>query len=128
MKMTGAQILVKSLEAEGVDCVFGLPGGAILPTFDALYDSKIKFHLVRHEQGASHMADAYGRACGKPGVCIVTSGPAATNTITGLARRIWIPRRWFALPVRLHRLRSAVTLSKKRMWSVFHVRLQNTII
>lgn len=85
MKLTGAQILIKSLEAEGVDCVFGLPGGAILPTFDALYDSKIKFHLVRHEQGASHMADAYGRATGKPGVCIVTSGPAATNTITGLA-------------------------------------------
>ncbi|HRK60946.1 MAG TPA: biosynthetic-type acetolactate synthase large subunit [Candidatus Omnitrophota bacterium] len=85
MELTGAQILVKSLEAEGVDCVFGLPGGAILPTFDAIYDSKIKFHLVRHEQGASHMADAYGRATGKPGVCIVTSGPAATNTITGLA-------------------------------------------
>lgn len=86
MKLTGAQILIKSLEMEGVDAVFGLPGGAILPTFDALYDSKkIKFYLVRHEQGASHMADGYGRATGKPGVCIVTSGPAATNTVTGLA-------------------------------------------
>lgn len=86
MKMTGAQILIKALEMEGVDYVFGLPGGAILPTFDALYDSKqLKFVLVRHEQGASHMADAYGRATGRPGVCLVTSGPAATNTITGLA-------------------------------------------
>lgn len=86
MKLTGAQILIKALEREGVDCVFGLPGGAILPTFDAMYDSKkIKFILVRHEQGASHMADGYGRATGKPGVCIVTSGPAATNTVTGLA-------------------------------------------
>ncbi len=85
MKLTGAQILIRSLEEEGVDYVFGLPGGAILPTFDALYDSKLKFILVRHEQGATHMADAYGRATGKPGVCMVTSGPAATNTVTGLA-------------------------------------------
>ncbi|HTL48218.1 MAG TPA: biosynthetic-type acetolactate synthase large subunit [Verrucomicrobiae bacterium] len=86
MKLTGAQIMIKSLELEGVDAIFGLPGGAILPTFDALYDSKkIKFYLVRHEQGASHMADGYGRATGKPGVCLVTSGPAATNTVTGLA-------------------------------------------
>ncbi len=85
MKLTGAQILIRSLEEEGVEVVFGLPGGAILPTFDALYDSKLKFILVRHEQGATHMADAYGRATGRPGVCIVTSGPAATNTVTGLA-------------------------------------------
>jgi len=85
MKLTGAQILIRSLEEEGVDYVFGLPGGAILPTFDALYDSKLKFILVRHEQGATHMADAYGRATGRPGVCMVTSGPAATNTVTGLA-------------------------------------------
>ncbi|MBU3759748.1 MAG: biosynthetic-type acetolactate synthase large subunit [Candidatus Omnitrophica bacterium] len=86
MKMTGAQAMIKALEMEGVDTIFGLPGGAILPTFDALYDSKqIKFILVRHEQGASHMADGYGRATGKPGVCLVTSGPAATNTVTGLA-------------------------------------------
>lgn len=86
MKMTGAQIMIKALEDLGADYVFGLPGGAILPTFDALYDSKkLKFILVRHEQGASHMADGYGRATGRPGVCLVTSGPAATNTITGLA-------------------------------------------
>lgn len=85
MKLTGAQTLIRCLEMEGVDYVFGLPGGAILPTFDALYDSKLKFILVRHEQGASHMADGYGRATGRPGVCMVTSGPAATNTVTGLA-------------------------------------------
>lgn len=85
MKMTGAQIMIKSLEMEGVQHVFGLPGGAILPTFDAIYDSKIKFILVRHEQGATHMADGYARASGKTGVCLVTSGPGATNTVTGLA-------------------------------------------
>lgn len=86
MKLTGAQIMIKCLEKEGVDYLFGLPGGAILPTFDALYDSKqLKFVLVRHEQGASHMADGYARATGRTGVCLVTSGPGATNTVTGLA-------------------------------------------
>ncbi len=84
-EMTGAQILIESLKQEGVEHVFGLPGGAILPTFDALYDSGLKLILVRHEQGASHMADGFGRATGRPGVCLVTSGPAATNTVTGLA-------------------------------------------
>ena len=85
MKLTGAQIMIRCLEKEGVEYVFGLPGGAILPTFDALYDSKLKFILVRHEQGAAHMADGYARATGRPGVCLVTSGPGATNTVTGLA-------------------------------------------
>ncbi len=85
MKLTGAQILIKSLELEGVEHVFGLPGGVILPTFDVLYDSRIKLILTKHEQGATHMADGYARATGRPGVCIVTSGPAATNTVTGLA-------------------------------------------
>ena len=84
-ELTGAQIMIECLKCEGVDYVFGLPGGAILPTFDALYDSGLKFILVRHEQGASHMADGFGRATGRPGVCMVTSGPAATNTVTGLA-------------------------------------------
>ena len=85
MKLTGAQILIKCLENEGVEHVFGLPGGVILPTYDALYDSKIKLILTKHEQGAAHMADGYARASGRPGVCLVTSGPAATNTVTGLA-------------------------------------------
>src|SRR5689334_15229238 len=85
MKLTGAQIMIKCLEKEGVEYVFGLPGGAILPTFDALFDSKLKFILVRHEQGATHMADGYARASGKTGCVLVTSGPGATNTVTGLA-------------------------------------------
>ncbi len=85
MKMTGAQIVIESLKREGVEYAFGIPGGAILPVYDALYESGIKFILVRHEQGASHMADGYARATGKPGVCIVTSGPGATNLVTGIA-------------------------------------------
>ena len=84
-EMTGAQIMIECLKQEGVEYIFGLPGGVILPTFDVLYDSGIKFILVRHEQGASHMADGYARATGKTGVCMVTSGPGATNTVTGLA-------------------------------------------
>ncbi|MDD5217894.1 MAG: biosynthetic-type acetolactate synthase large subunit [Candidatus Omnitrophica bacterium] len=85
MQLTGAQILIRCLEKLGVDCIFGIPGGVILPTFDVLYDSKIKFILNRHEQGATHMADGYARATGRTGVCMVTSGPGATNTVTGLA-------------------------------------------
>jgi len=81
---TGAEILVRCLEREGVEYVFGLSGGAAIPIFDALVDSKIKLILVRHEQGATHMADGYARATGRPGVALVTSGPGATNTVTGL--------------------------------------------
>src|SRR5271157_3580488 len=84
-KLTGAQIVVESLIAEGVDVIFGYPGGAILPTYDALLDSKIKHILVRHEQGAAHMAEGYARVSGRPGVVMVTSGPGATNTVTGIA-------------------------------------------
>jgi acetolactate synthase I/II/III large subunit len=82
--LSGAQILMQMLIEHGVTDVFGYPGGAILPTFDALYDAKIHFIQVRHEQGAGHMADGYARATGKPGVVIVTSGPGATNTVTAL--------------------------------------------
>ncbi|MFN6944988.1 MAG: biosynthetic-type acetolactate synthase large subunit [Cytophagaceae bacterium] len=80
----GAQILIETLEEQGVEYIFGYSGGAALPIFDALYDSKIKLILTRHEQGASHMADGYARVTGKPGVVLVTSGPGATNTITGM--------------------------------------------
>lgn len=83
-KKTGAQILVESLLRENVEIVFGIPGGQALPMFDAIYGSKLNFILTRHEQGASHMADGYARSTGKPGVCIVTSGPGATNIVTGL--------------------------------------------
>ena len=82
--MTGAQALIKCLENQGVEYMFGLPGGSVIPIFDALVDSKIKSILVRHEQGATHMADGYARVTGRPGVALVTSGPAATNTITGI--------------------------------------------
>jgi acetolactate synthase-1/2/3 large subunit len=81
---TGAERLVRCLEAHGVTHIFGLSGGAAIPIFDALVDSKIKLILTRHEQGASHMADGYARATGRPGVVLVTSGPGATNTVTGL--------------------------------------------
>lgn len=81
---TGAERLVQCLEEQDVELIFGLPGGAAIPLFDALVDSKIKLIQVRHEQGATHMADGYARATGKPGIVFVTSGPGATNTVTGL--------------------------------------------
>ncbi|MEV4755318.1 acetolactate synthase large subunit [Micromonospora sp. NPDC049559] len=82
---TGAGSLVKSLEALGVDVAFGIPGGAILPAYDPLYDSKVRHILVRHEQGAGHAATGYAQATGKVGVCIATSGPGATNLVTPIA-------------------------------------------
>ena len=85
MQMTGAQALVKSLEHEGVEVIFGLPGGAILPVYDPIIDSSIRHVLVRHEQGAGHMAEGYAHVTGRPGVAMVTSGPGATNIVTPLA-------------------------------------------
>ncbi|MCE9598905.1 MAG: biosynthetic-type acetolactate synthase large subunit [Spirochaetia bacterium] len=84
MKKNGSKLMLDLLQSHGVDLVFGYPGGAILPFYDELYHSKIKHVLVRHEQGAVHMAEGFARVTGKPGVVIVTSGPGATNTITGL--------------------------------------------
>ncbi len=85
MQLNGGQALIKALELEGVDVIFGLPGGAILPVYDPIIDSSIRHILVRHEQGAGHMAEGYAHVTGKPGVCMVTSGPAATNVVTPLA-------------------------------------------
>lgn len=82
MQLTGAQALIKSLEMEGVEVIFGLPGGAILPVYDPLIDSSIRHVLVRHEQGAGHMAEGYALATGRAGVAMVTSGPGATNIVT----------------------------------------------
>ena len=82
--MQGAEIFIESLLAEGVDTIFGHPGGAILPINDALYSGRIRHILTRHEQGAVHMAEGYARATGKPGVVLVTSGPGGTNVVTGL--------------------------------------------
>ncbi len=87
--MKGGEILIKSLIDSGVKDIFGIPGGAVLPIFDVLYEymnsGKINFYLMRHEQGAAHAADGYSRSSGKPGIVLVTSGPGATNTVTGIA-------------------------------------------
>ncbi|MFZ4668280.1 MAG: acetolactate synthase large subunit [Microthrixaceae bacterium] len=85
MQTNGASALIKSLEHEGVEVIFGLPGGAILPVYDPIIDSPVRHVLVRHEQGAGHMAEGYALATGRPGVAMVTSGPAATNIVTPLA-------------------------------------------
>ncbi len=86
MELSGSQIIVQFLKDEGVDIIFGYPGGAVLHIYDELYkQNELKHILVRHEQGATHMADGYARATGKPGVCLVTSGPGATNAVTGIA-------------------------------------------
>jgi len=85
MKKSGAEIFLECLKKEKVDTIFGYPGGAVLPIYDVLYKADMRHILVRHEQGAVHMADGYARATGRPGVVLVTSGPGATNTVTGLA-------------------------------------------
>jgi len=86
MKMTGAQILCESLVREGVEVIFGFPGGAVLPLYDTLpHYPQLRHILVRHEQGAAHAADGYARVTGKVGVCFATSGPGATNLVTGIA-------------------------------------------
>src|SRR4051795_31843 len=84
--LTGAQILCRALLQQGVDVMFGYPGGAIMPFYHALPDHpRLRHVLVRHEQAAAHAADGYARATGEPGVCVATSGPGATNLVTGLA-------------------------------------------
>src|SRR5438309_9522480 len=83
-QINGGQALIKALELEGVEVIFGLPGGAILPVYDPILDSPIRHILVRHEQGAGHMAEGFAHATGRPGVAMVTSGPAATNLVTPL--------------------------------------------
>ncbi|MFW5931138.1 MAG: thiamine pyrophosphate-binding protein, partial [Desulfosalsimonas sp.] len=86
MKLKGAHILLKMLKEEGVDTIFGYPGGSVIDIYDAMMeDEELNHILVRHEQGAIHAADGYARASGKVGVCLVTSGPGATNTVTGIA-------------------------------------------
>jgi len=82
---SGAQILIEGLKEQGVDIIFGYPGGVVLPIYDELYDADIRHVLVRHEQAAIHAADGYARASGRTGVCLATSGPGACNLVTGLA-------------------------------------------
>ena len=83
--MNGAQVLMEELKKQGVEVMFGIPGGSVIPLFDVIYDSDIRFILTRHEQAAAHAADGYARVTGKAGVCIATSGPGATNLVTGIA-------------------------------------------
>ena len=87
MQLTGSEIIIECLKEQGVDTVFGYPGGTILNVYDALYKHSDEIHhvLTSHEQGASHAADGYARATGKVGVCMATSGPGATNLVTGIA-------------------------------------------
>lgn len=82
---SGSELLVQSLQKQEVEMIFGYPGGAVLPLYDTLYEGEIQHILVRHEQGAVHAAEGYAKATGKPGVVVVTSGPGATNAITGIA-------------------------------------------
>jgi len=85
-RITGAEIIIRSLSDLGVDVVFGYPGGAVLPIYDAIFkQNKLRHYLVRHEQGAVHAAEGYARSTGKVGTVLVTSGPGATNVVTGLA-------------------------------------------
>src|SRR4051795_11647412 len=85
MKTTGAKALLDSLKRQGVQVIFGYPGGAVIPIYDAIYEEEeIRHILVRHEQGAAHMAEGYAKVTGKVGVCLATSGPGATNLITGI--------------------------------------------
>ncbi|MCL2142557.1 MAG: thiamine pyrophosphate-binding protein, partial [Methanimicrococcus sp.] len=83
-QMNGAKAFIESLKKEGVDTIFGYPGGVLLHIYDAIYDSDLRHILVRHEQAAAHAADGYARATGKTGVCLATSGPGATNLVTGI--------------------------------------------
>ncbi|TES85391.1 acetolactate synthase large subunit, partial [Candidatus Aerophobetes bacterium] len=86
MKRSGAQIVVEALMKQGVEVIFGFPGGSVIPLYDVLYETnQIKHILTRHEQAAAHAADGYARATGKVGVCVATSGPGATNLVTGIA-------------------------------------------
>ena len=98
--LTGAEIVIECLKEQGVDTVFGYPGGSILNIYDALYKHRdeITHILTSHEQGASHAADGYARATGKVGVCMATSGPVRQTWSRGLPRRTWIPSRWWRLP------------------------------
>src|SRR4030066_35130 len=84
-RMSGSKAICESLKREGVKVIFGIPGGMTIPAYDALYDSDIRHILVRHEQCAAHMADGYARVSKRPGVCVATSGPGATNLVTGVA-------------------------------------------
>ena len=114
--MTGAQLIIECLKAHGVTDLFGYPGGAIMPTYDAIYDSGLDHLLCRNEQGAAIAAIGYARSTGKVGVCVATSGPGATNLVTGLGDAFADPYQSWHLLVKWLPLLSAPMLSKKPMF------------
>ena len=127
MQLTGSQIVIECLKEQGVDTVFGYPGGAILNIYDELYrhQDEIRHVLTSHEQGASHAADGYARATGKVGVCMATSGPGATNLVTGLRQLIWILFHWLLLHVTLARRYWVKILFRKLILPEWQCRLRN---
>ena len=126
-QITGAQSLVKSLEAAGVVDMFGLPGGAILPAYDPIYDSKIRHILVRHEQGAGHAATGYAQVTGRAGVCIATSGPGATNLVTPLADAAMDSVPVVAITGQVLALQSEPMLSKRQIFAALRCHLLSII-
>ncbi len=113
-ELNGGEILIQSLLDQGVDTIFGYPGGVVLGVYDTLFKTpKLRHILVRHEQGGTHMADGYARATGKPGVILATSGPGATNTVTGITTAMMDSIPWWYLPDRSHPPSSATTRSRK---------------
>ena len=104
-EMTGAEMVIQALADQGVEHLFGYPGGAVLPIYDAIFQQeKVQHILVRHEQGAVHAAEGYARSTGKVGCVLVTSGPGATNAVTGLTDALWIRSRSSASPARCRRI------------------------
>jgi Thiamine pyrophosphate-requiring enzymes [acetolactate synthase, pyruvate dehydrogenase (cytochrome), glyoxylate carboligase, phosphonopyruvate decarboxylase] len=116
-EISGAQALVNALEDSGVDVMFGIPGGAILPAYDPIFDSKIRHILVRHEQGAGHAATGYAQVTGRVGVCIATSGPGATNLVHRLLMRRWIQFHLLLSPVKFLQLRLELMHSKRLIFA-----------
>ena len=129
MQLTGSQVIIECLKEQGVDTVFGYPGGAILNVYDELYKHpEIRHVLTSHEQGASHAADGYARSTGKVGVCMATSGPGATNLVTGIATAYMIPFRSWQSPAMLGYHSLEKTVFRKLILLVSQHRLQNTVL
>ena len=128
--MSGGEMVMKALIAENVQHIFGYPGGAIMPIYDALFDytDRLQHILVRHEQGAIHAAQGYARVSGKTGVVFATSGPGATNLITGLADALIDSTPWYVLPGRFLLICWERMHFRRRMLSILQPRLLNGIV
>ena len=129
MQLTGSQVIIECLKEQGVDTVFGYPGGAILNVYDELYKHpEIRHVLTSHEQGASHAADGYARSTGKVGVCMATSGPGATNLVTGIATAYMDSIPIVAITAMLGYHSSEKTVFRKLILLASQHRLQNTVL